>query len=123
MTSALLAGPSPTPGRRPPTGRRPRRARRSTPRNTLTRGAGLGLGIAMIWFSLLVLIPLAAVVAAASRRRLGRLPEVLQNDQTWAAVQLTVTQALLVTVVNIVSVRSSPGCWCATGSGARACWT
>ena len=49
-----------------PEGRRPRRARRSTPRNTLTRGAGLGLGIAMLWFSLLVLIPLAAIVAAAS---------------------------------------------------------
>jgi sulfate transport system permease protein len=34
-------------------------------RSNLTSGAGLGLGIAMLWFSLLVLIPLAAIVATA----------------------------------------------------------
>ena len=33
--------------------------------STLTRGSGLGLGVAMIWFSLLVLIPLAAIVVTA----------------------------------------------------------
>ena len=62
-----------------PEGRRPRRARRSTPRNTLTRGAGLGLGIAMLWFSLLVLIPLAAVVAAAAEGGWDRYFSVLTN--------------------------------------------
>ncbi len=102
MTSALLEGPSASAGPASPTGRRPRRARRSVPRNTLTRGAGLGLGVAMIWFSLLVLIPLSAVVAAASSGGWSGYLTVLQNDQTWAAVQLTVTQALLVTVVNVV---------------------
>ncbi|GAA2010308.1 sulfate ABC transporter permease subunit CysT [Nocardioides kribbensis] len=85
-----------------PEGRRPRRVRRTTPRSTLTRGAGLGLGIAMLWFSILVLLPLSAVVAAAAEGGWGRYLSVLQNDQTWAAVTLTVSQAVLVTLVNVV---------------------
>lgn len=56
----------------------------------------------MIWFSLLVLIPLAAVVAAASAGGWDGYLRVLQNDQTWAAIRLTVTQSLLVTLVNVV---------------------
>jgi sulfate transport system permease protein len=102
MTSALLEGPSKPDGPASPGGRRPRRVRRSTPRNTLTRGAGLALGIAMMWFSLLVLIPLAAVVAAAAAGGWGAYFRVLRNPQTWAAVQLTVSQALLVTLINVV---------------------
>ena len=101
MTSALLEGPSDTAGPASPEGRRPRRARRSTPRNTLTPGAGIGLGISMIWFSLLVLIPLSAVVAAASSGGWDGYLRVLQNDQTWAAIRLTVTQSLVVTGINI----------------------
>ena len=101
MTSAQLVGPSSaTPA--PPEGRRPRRARRSTPRNTLTRGAGIGLGIATMWFSLLVLIPLTAVIATAAEGGWSRYFSVLSNDQTWAAVTLTVGQALLVTGINVV---------------------
>ena len=101
MTTAQLVGPRST-GPASEGGRRPRRARRSTPRNTLTRGSALGLGIATLWFSLLVLIPLTAVVVAATEGGWNRYFSVLQNPQTWAAVQLTVTQSLLVTLVNIV---------------------
>ncbi|WP_193610459.1 sulfate ABC transporter permease subunit CysT [Nocardioides lijunqiniae] len=101
MTSALI-GASEVARPASPEGRRPRRFRRSTPRNTLTRGAGLGLGIAMIWFSLLVLIPLSAVIAAAGSGGWDRYFSVLRNDQTWAAVTLTVGQAGIVTLVNIV---------------------
>ncbi|CAI9399861.1 sulfate ABC transporter permease subunit CysT [Nocardioides sp. T2.26MG-1] len=102
MTAALLVGSSDTAEPASPEGRRRRRARRSTPRNTLTPGAGLGLGISMIWFSLLVLIPLSAVVAAASSGGWDGYLRVLQNDQTWAAIRLTVTQSLVVTAINIV---------------------
>jgi sulfate transport system permease protein len=101
MTSALLAGPS-TPAGPGSTGSRSRRARRATPRNTLTRGQALGLGVTMMWFSLLVLIPLTAVVAAAAAGGWDRYFSVLTNSQTWAAVTLTVTQALMVTAVNVV---------------------
>lgn len=102
MTSALLVGPSDTAGPASLEGRRPRRARRSTARNKLTPGAGIGLGISMLWFSLLVLIPLSAVVAAASSGGWDGYLRVLQNDQTWAAIRLTVTQSLVVTAINIV---------------------
>jgi sulfate/thiosulfate transport system permease protein len=85
----------------PPTGRRRRRVR-STPRSTLTRGAGLGLGIAMIWFSLLVLLPLSAIVASAAEGGWSNYFDVIRDDQTWAAISLTVTQAALVTVLNVV---------------------
>jgi sulfate transport system permease protein len=101
MSSALIAGPSSTEPASPE-GRRRRRVKRSSPRNTLTPGAGLGLGIAMIWFSLLVLIPLAAVVAAASSGGWSGYWQVLQNEQTWAAVKLTVSQAAYVTLLNVV---------------------
>jgi sulfate transport system permease protein len=101
MTSALVEGPS-TVGPASQERRRPRRARRSKPRNTLTPGASLGLGIAMLWFSLLVLIPLTAVVVTAAEGGWTTYYDVLTNPQTWAAVTLTVQQALLVTAVNIV---------------------
>jgi sulfate transport system permease protein len=71
-------------------------------RSTLTRGSALGLGIAMIWFSLLVLIPLAAIVVTAGKDGWQGYVDTLTNPQTWAAIQLTVTQSLFVTAVNVV---------------------
>ena len=49
----------------PATTRR-RRSRRSR-RSTLTTASGIGLGVTMLWFSLLVLLPLCAVVVSASK--------------------------------------------------------
>ena len=97
------AGAAPGPGTsspaRPPsrTGRRPGRAR-----STLGRGSGIGLGIAMIWFSLLVLIPLGALVVTATAGGWGQYVTTLGNAQTWAAIRLTVGQALYVTLLNVV---------------------
>jgi sulfate/thiosulfate transport system permease protein len=71
-------------------------------RFTLTRGSGLGLGIAMIWFSLLVLIPLAAIVATAGKDGWSGYVDVLKNAQTWSAIKLTVGQSALVTLLNVV---------------------
>ncbi|GAA2149012.1 sulfate ABC transporter permease subunit CysT [Nocardioides koreensis] len=103
MTATLDEVEGPAPGPASPTGRRLRRARRSTPRNTLTRGAALGLGISMVWFSLLVLIPLAAIVATAGSGGWDQYVTTLSNPQTWAAIRLTVTQAVLITLVNVVT--------------------
>ena len=102
MTATLdeVEGTAPEPAS--PTGRRLRRTRRSTPRNTLTKGAALGLGISMVWFSLLVLIPLAAIVATAGSGGWDQYVTTLSNPQTWAAIRLTVTQAVLITLLNIV---------------------
>jgi sulfate transport system permease protein len=82
---------------------RPARRRRSGRAQTdLTRSAGLGLGVGMIWFSLLVLIPLSAVVAKTVGGGWEVFSHTLRNEQTWAAIKLTVGQALLVTVMNVV---------------------
>jgi sulfate/thiosulfate transport system permease protein len=80
---------------------RPARKRRSAPRSNLTRSSGLGLGIAMLWFSLLVLIPLCAVVATAAAGGWQGFWTAVTNEQTAAAIKLTVSQALLVTLVNV----------------------
>ncbi|HEX4687049.1 MAG TPA: sulfate ABC transporter permease subunit CysT [Nocardioides sp.] len=71
-------------------------------RSTLTKGSALGLGIAMTWFSLLVLIPLAAIVATAGDEGWHGYVDTLTNPQTWAAIKLTVGQSLLVTGINVV---------------------
>ena len=71
----------------------------SAARSTLTGGAGLGLGITMLWFSLLVLLPLSAIVARTASGGWDSYITVLQNDQTWAAVILTVRSAAIVTGV------------------------
>jgi len=76
--------------------------RRSGSRTNLTRGATLSLGIAVTWFSLLVLIPLAALVATAAAGGWDEYVKTLTNDQTFAALKLTVGQSLLVTAINVV---------------------
>jgi sulfate transport system permease protein len=55
----------------------------------------------MLWFSLLVLIPLAAVVVTAAEGGWSDFWSTVTNDQTAAAIRLTVGQAALVTVVNV----------------------
>lgn len=55
----------------------------------------------MLWFSVLVLIPLAAVVAVAAGGGWSGFWASVTTEQTAAAIRLTVTQAVLVTVVNV----------------------
>ncbi|MBC9226203.1 sulfate ABC transporter permease subunit CysT [Aeromicrobium sp. 636] len=90
MTVDLLDTPASPP--------RKRRARRST----LTRSSGLGLGVALVWFSLLVLIPLCLVVITAAEGGWSTFSSVLQNPQTAAALRLTVLEAMAVSAVNVV---------------------
>ncbi len=84
-----------------PTGR-PVRKRRAARPGALTRGSALGLGVAMIWFSLLVLIPLAAVVVKASEGGWDAYIQTFTNPQTRSALTLTVGSSLLATAINMV---------------------
>jgi sulfate transport system permease protein len=68
----------------------------------LTGASALGLGVAVMWFSLLVLIPLALVVTTALSDGWAGFLDTITNSQTLAAVRLTVVQSVLVTLVNIV---------------------
>ena len=76
--------------------------RRTRSRRSLSVGSGLALGATMIWFSLLVLIPLTAVLISAAGLGPGEFWEIITQPQTAAALRLTVLEALAVTAVNIV---------------------
>jgi sulfate/thiosulfate transport system permease protein len=79
-----------------------RRLRRTKSATSLTPISGLGLGVALMWFSLLVLIPLTAVLVQASAGGWSAYWEALSSPQTLAALRLTVGTAVLVTAVNVV---------------------
>jgi sulfate transport system permease protein len=58
--------------------------------------------VSLTWFSLLVLIPLAAVVVQATTGGWAGFVDVLSNPQTIAAIRLTVLSAAVVTLINVV---------------------
>lgn len=62
----------------------------------------LGLGVTLTWFSVLVLIPLAAVIITAAGGGWSGFWDTITSAQTAAALRLTVGQALLVTAINVV---------------------
>jgi sulfate transport system permease protein len=80
---------------------------RSTPHRrrgvaSLNTGAAFGVGIATMWLSLLILVPLGAVVWRAQRDGLGSFWDAVTTQQALAAIRLTVVSALVVAVVNAV---------------------
>lgn len=79
----------------------PLQKRRSRPSDSLTTASGIGLGIALIWFSILVMLPLAAVVVAATEGGWETVAKTLTDPQTFAALRLTVLEAVGVTVINV----------------------
>jgi sulfate/thiosulfate transport system permease protein len=87
---------------RPAPTRRPGRDPGRLTATNLTPGSTLALGIAVTWFSLLVLIPLAAIVVTAAGGGWDAYVAALTNPQTFAAIKLTVFTSVLVTGVNVV---------------------
>jgi sulfate/thiosulfate transport system permease protein len=74
----------------------PARPRRRPPRV----GTGLGLGLAVTYLSLIVLIPLAAVVWRGASG--GDFWRAVTTPDAWSALQLTVVGSLLVALINVV---------------------
>ena len=64
--------------------------------------SGLGLGVAMLWLSILVFIPLIAVIVTSTENGWSAFWRAITNEQTAAAIRLTVGGAVLVTIVNVV---------------------
>ena len=85
---------------RPARKRRPGRSHSSA--RSLTPGSALGLGVAMLWFSLLVLIPLSAVVVVAADGGWSNFVDAVTNKQTLASLRLTVFTSIGVTMLNMV---------------------
>ena len=59
----------------------------------------MGLGVATVWLSVIVLLPLAAVVAKSTE---GRFWETVSSRQSVSALELTLVAALLVAAINAV---------------------
>jgi len=68
---------------------------------TLTPTSTVGLGITLLWFSLLVLIPMAAVLITATEGGWAGFWRAISNEQTAHAIRLTVLAAVAVTIVNV----------------------
>ncbi len=69
----------------------------------LTAGGRLGLGVAVLWFSILVLIPLAVVIGTAAAGGVGNFLRVLTNSETLSAIVLTTLVSLGATLLNVVT--------------------
>ena len=69
---------------------------------TLTTTSGIGLGVTMLWFSLLVLIPLTAVLITAGEAGWGGFYRAITNAQNLYAIRITLVSAAVVALVNVV---------------------
>ena len=83
----MTSGPASGRGRRP---------------GELTGGAALGLGVGVLWLSLLVLLPVAAIVSTAFDDGLGGFWDAVTDPEALAAIRFTVGAAAFVTLVNAV---------------------
>jgi sulfate transport system permease protein len=102
MTAIGIASLAPAPAPAPTPGSGSARTRRARSRRSLGVASSLGLGISMIWFSLLVLIPLVAVLISAADLGFSGFWDVVTSPQTGAALRLTVLQSVGVTALNVV---------------------
>ena len=91
-SAAQIGGGVPVPGRR-----------RSRRRPVGAGGVGpLGLGVTMVWLSLIVLLPLAALTVKALDGGLGGIWDAITAPSAQAALVLTVVISLIVAAVNVV---------------------
>ena len=68
----------------------------------LTGAASLGLGVGVLWLSLLVLLPIAAIVSTAFEDGLAGFWAAITDPEALSAIRFTVGAALLVTAINAV---------------------
>jgi len=93
---------SPTVSRRDTVPKRPRRSRANGAPMRPSTGTALGLGTAVLYLSLIVLIPLAAVVYTAAKGGSHTFWDTITTPDAWAALKLTVLGSLLVAFINLI---------------------
>ena len=71
-------------------------------RRALPVGAGLTRGITIGWLSLIVLLPLAALLIRSAEDGLGAVVSAIAEPEAVAAIRLTVLSALAITLINAV---------------------
>jgi sulfate transport system permease protein len=65
-------------------------------------GTGLGLGTAVLYLSLIVLLPLAAVVWRGTRSGPDTFWRAVTTPDSWASLKLTIGASVLVAVINVL---------------------
>jgi sulfate/thiosulfate transport system permease protein len=93
MTTELAAGPA---------AKRRRPGLREQDGMPLSAASAVGLGLAVTWLSVLVLLPLAAVVVSAAGAGWSGFWSALSQPESLAALRLTLLSSLGVTAVNAV---------------------
>src|SRR6185295_20357777 len=79
-------------------------ARRRSLSSAAPGGSGLlSLGVATVWLSVIVLIPLAAVVARSTDAGPGAFWDAVTSRQAVAALRLTLTLSIAVAAINAVA--------------------
>lgn len=101
MTAAPVV-PAPTEEQAPPSAPAPTRSSRARTGARLALGSGLGLGTAVIWLSLLVLLPLAAVVENGFHGGWSGFYANITTPEALHALEFTVVASLLVALINAV---------------------
>ncbi|GAA0404860.1 sulfate ABC transporter permease subunit CysT [Microbispora corallina] len=94
MTTDTALRPAPAPGSTPGAGARPR--------SRLSGGTATGLGAAVLYLSLIVLIPLALVVWRSADHGPGYFWRAVTTPDAWAALTLTIGASVIVALINLV---------------------
>jgi len=81
---------------------RPAQRRRRAPRTAVGGVGPIGLGVATLWLSVIVLLPLAAMVAKALDGGVGELWDAMTAPAALAALEFTIAASAVVTLVNVV---------------------
>ncbi len=64
--------------------------------------SGLGLGVSLLWLSLIVLLPIAALVVSSFGGGLGAFWDEVTSPEAWSTLKLTVGVAIAATLINAV---------------------
>ena len=80
----------------------PRRRPRGASSGRLTPASSLGLGVGVLWLSLIVLLPIAAIVVTSAQQGPAAFWRTVTAPEALDALRLSIGAALLATVVNAV---------------------
>jgi sulfate transport system permease protein len=80
----------------------PRRKPQTVASGRLTAASGLGLGVSMLWLSLIVLLPISAIAVTSFQNGPASFVDSVTSADALATLRLTVGAALLVTVMNAI---------------------